>query len=97
MKKTDNKCSVIISSWDGYADLWEPFFTLFFRYWPDCPYPVYLVTSYKTYNDNRVISIAVGEHKGWASNIRKVLAKIATPYVICSHEDYFFFKATATT
>lgn len=96
MQKTNNKCSVVVSSFDGYEDLWEPFFTLFFRYWPDCPYPVYLVTNYKIYNHDRVTTIAVGEHKGWASNIRIVLEKIPTPYVICSHEDYFIEKPVDT-
>lgn len=96
MQKMNNKCSVVVTSFDGYEDLWEPFFTLFFRYWPDCPYAVYLVTNYKTYNHDRVTSIAVGEHKGWASNIRKVLEKITTPYVICFHEDYFIEKPVGT-
>ncbi|MGD0976841.1 MAG: hypothetical protein ABR875_00910 [Minisyncoccia bacterium] len=92
MQKINNKCSVIVSSYDGSEDLWEPFFTLFFRYWPDCPYPIYLITNYKIYNHDRVTTIAVGEHKGWASNMRVVLKKIPTPYVMCLIEDLFIEK-----
>jgi len=35
-------CSILIPSCDKYSDLWRPFFTLFWRHWPDCPFPVYL-------------------------------------------------------
>ncbi len=29
-----------------YRDTWKPFFSLFRKFWPDCPYPVYLVTDH---------------------------------------------------
>ena len=38
-------CSVLVPSCDAYADLWIPFFALFWRYWSDCPFPVYLGTN----------------------------------------------------
>src|SRR3989338_8360512 len=85
-------CSIVVSSFDGNADIWDPFFTLFFRYWPNCPYPVYLITNRKEYSDKRVITIKVGDDKGWATNIRNALKDISTPYVINLMEDFLIEK-----
>lgn len=84
------KCSVIVSSCDSYDDVWAPFFTLFFRYWPDCPFPVYLMSETKKYPDDRVTTINIGEDKKWASNMKTALKQINTPYVLYLQEDYFF-------
>jgi hypothetical protein len=35
---------VVVLSCAKYSDAWTPFFTLFRRFWPDCPYPLWLVT-----------------------------------------------------
>jgi len=84
------KCAVVVSSFDGFSDLWKPFFTLFFRYWPDCPFPVYLISNYKNYKDHRARTIMVGKDKGWATNIKKALQKVREPYIIYLQDDYFF-------
>ena len=34
--------AILILSCDKFSDLWKPFFDLFWKYWPDCPYNVYL-------------------------------------------------------
>ena len=91
-----NKCSVIISSCDTRDDIWHPFFTLFFRYWPDCPFPVYLISNYKKYDDSRVETISVGEDKGWATNMKTALKQIPTPYVLAMLDDLFLEKSTKT-
>ncbi len=92
----NNFCTVIVSSCDAYSDAWHPFFTLFFRYWPDCPFVVYLISSEKKYPDSRVNSLQI-EDKKWASNILEVLGKINTPYVLYMQEDYFLQKIVDTT
>ncbi|GHU72246.1 hypothetical protein AGMMS49992_07770 [Clostridia bacterium] len=46
----DARCTLYVSSCDAYADLWEPFFLLFKKYWPDCPYPIVLVSETKTFS-----------------------------------------------
>lgn len=91
-----NNCSVVISSFDARNDLWDPFFTLIFRYWPDCPFLIYLISNYKKYNDPRVKTISVGEDKGWATNMKITLKQISTPYVICMLDDLFLEKSTNT-
>lgn len=91
-----SKCSVVVSSFDDRDDIWHPFFTLFFRYWPNCPFPVYLINNYKKYDDIRVKTISVGEDKGWATNMKTALKQIPTPYVLAMLDDLFLEKSTNT-
>ena len=51
--------SVLVISCDRYADLWRPFFELFWRHWPDCQGPVYLGSNFTDYSDPRVQTIKV--------------------------------------
>ena len=37
-------CTVLCCSCDKYADLQPKFLALFRKYWPDCPFPLVLVT-----------------------------------------------------
>ena len=79
---------LLISSCDPYEDLWEPFFTFFFRYWPDCPFPIYLIANQLSYPDPRVQTIKVGNDNGWATNTRNALERLNSPYIIYLQEDY---------
>jgi len=91
-----NNCVILVSSCDVFDDLWHPFFTLFFRYWPDCPFPIYLISNYKKYNDPRVKTISVGEDRGWATNMKTALKQIPTPYVLAMFEDFFLEQCVDT-
>jgi hypothetical protein len=84
----ENQLAVIVSSFDGMDDLWGPFWTLFFRFWPDCPYDTYLISNHKRFQDSRVKTIAVGEDHGWARNLRIALESVPNRYVLYLQEDY---------
>lgn len=81
--------ALLISSCDAYEDLWKPFFTFLFRYWPDCPFPIYLIANHISYPDPRVQTIILGDDIDWAANTRMALEKIESPYIIYLHEDFF--------
>ncbi|HBM45764.1 MAG: hypothetical protein UT05_C0002G0078 [Parcubacteria group bacterium GW2011_GWF2_38_76] len=83
-----NECSVVVSSCDAFSDVWEAFFTLFFKYWPDCPFPIYLISETKKYPDNRVTTLNIGEDKKWATNIKNALKRVNTKNIIYLQEDY---------
>jgi len=91
-----NNCAVIISSCDAYEDAWAPFFTLFFRYWPDCPFPIYLISNEVTYLDSRIRPLRVGPDRGWANNTKKAMKQISEPFIIFILEDLFLEKPTNT-
>lgn len=78
--------SVLIYSCDAYADIWQPFFTLLFRYW-DCPFDVYVATESV---ECELIGVQALHGTGsWTERIRQAVEQIPTPYVIGMCEDMF--------
>ena len=41
---------IIVQSTDSYSDCWNPFFTLFRKYWPTCRHPIILNAETLTYS-----------------------------------------------
>ncbi len=95
-KTSANKVAVLITSCDKYRDLWEPFFTLFFRYWQDCTHPACLGTNHLKYNDKRVKTITTSDND-WSSGFRTVFEKIPDPYTLVMNEDFFLTNHVDTT
>ena len=95
LDQKNKDCAVIVSSCDAYSDAWHPFFTLFFKYWPDCPFSLYLISGQKKYSDLRVDTLRI-EDKKWASNMLEVLENIKTPYILYTQEDYFLKNTVQT-
>src|SRR5208283_4870127 len=91
-----NDISVLVVSCDKYRDLWAPFFTLFFRYWPDCPYPVYLCANATSYEDPRVSPLLAGADISWSSNLKRCLEQFPSKYFILLQEDFLFTKPVDT-
>lgn len=95
-------CAIFIAARDNYSDTWDIFFLLFFRYWPDCPFQIYLVSEKKIYQDDRIININVKEDVGtlwekqWAGRMKYVLKKINKPYLIFFHTDYLLTNKVDT-
>jgi hypothetical protein len=79
---------VLVVSCDRYADLWYPFFQLFWRRWPDCAGPVYLGTNFEAYNDPRVQTLRIGRDVAWAASLSTMLEQIKSDYVILMLEDF---------
>lgn len=88
-----DRLSIYVSSFDDYADIWPAFFARFFKYWPDCPYPIYLGTVGKVYDDARVLPLHAGDHKNWSSRAVEHLKQIEAPYVLLMLEDYMLDRA----
>ena len=89
-------CTVVVGSCDKYADLLDPFITLFRKYWPDCPFEVVLVTE----TDPHVVgfdrTIAYGGGMNWASRMRKALGEVTTSHVIMLCDDYYLVSPVET-
>lgn len=90
-----NDLTVLVNTSDGFEDCWGPFFELFKRYWPDCPYPIVLNT--ETRNPKLGIPAArcaqvargAGRRLGWSECLARCLDGIETPFVLYLQEDYF--------
>lgn len=90
-------CSVFIASCDAYSDLWEPFFTLFWQHWPDCPFPVYLGANNLRFGDPRVTTVSSELGLNWADQAREQIGSLETPYVLLVLEDFFWRQPTPTS
>jgi hypothetical protein len=88
--------AVLVVSCDNYSDLWGPFFHLFRRHWPDCPYPVFLGTNHKTFDFDGVTSIPIGEDKTWAENLHLMLAAVGYSRIILLLEDFLMVRDVNT-
>jgi hypothetical protein len=84
--------AVLIVSCDNYSDLWPTFFELFRRFWPDCPYPVYLLSNRKQCPEPGVSTIAVGDDISWSDNLKTALEQIPEKYVLMWIDDLLLLK-----
>lgn len=81
--------AIIVPSYDGAEKMWHPFFTLLFKYWPDCKYPIYLITNNEEYPDDRVKCIMTGEDINWSRNLENALIQIPEQNIILLLDDFF--------
>ena len=89
---TDIHVSIVVASRDCSIDLWEPLFTLLRKNWPDCPYPVYLVTNSVGFTDMGVSTITVGPDRSWSDTLAAALQQITQPYVFLWIDDHFLIN-----
>ena len=87
---------ILVVSCDRYNDPWEPFFKCFFKYWPDCPFKIYLGTNHKVLTDSRVTTLAIGKDKSYSENLRAMLACIPERWVIFWVDDRFISGSVQT-
>jgi hypothetical protein len=97
LSKIENKVdnvSIIVSSTDKYAELWDPFFKLLFNQWAslntvNADLPIYLISNNKIYENARIQNINIPQEKSWSDNILVTLNEVKTDYVIILLEDFF--------
>lgn len=95
-----NDVSIVISSCDKYHYLWDIQLQLLDRYWPDCPYNIYMIsengklpdfkTNLKLYNFN-TNKTPIGP-SDWSNNLLEFLPTIDSKYIIYLQEDYVFTR-----
>ncbi|MBK8091329.1 MAG: hypothetical protein IPK32_04880 [Verrucomicrobiaceae bacterium] len=83
------KWKLVIASHDGNKDLWPYFFHFLWRFWPEVPTPVYLITNHTTFDSPKVKTIHTGPDRAWSDNIRDSLVSIQADYVIFMLDDMF--------
>jgi hypothetical protein len=84
--------AVVVQTCDQYNDLWEPFYTLYDRYWPDCPFGIYHVTESRPFRRGKVNTILTGQDKEWSERLLFALDRIETRYILLLLDDYFLLK-----
>jgi len=93
---TDNAMTILIATYDAFNDCWGPMSYSIKRYWPDCPYPVLMMTNHLDADDGPVKTMKIGDDLGWCRNLLVGLDKIETPYVMLLLEDFWLTKRVDT-
>ena len=92
----ESNLAIIVSSCDAFSECWKPFLYSLEKYWPDCPYPVYIISNFNKIDTSQARFVMVGEDKGFATNLRNALDQIPEEYVIYFQEDYFLNKQVSS-
>ena len=91
----NNNVSLIFCTCDAYADLWENFFLLLKKYWPEFDGEIILNTESKAFQyAGFSISQALncGKEVSWSQRLAMALDRASNPYVLIILED-FYLKA----
>lgn len=92
-------CTLLIGSCDSYSDLWDPFFELLNRFWPDLNYEIVLSTESSKYKGkyHNIINVNPSSpNVSWSQRIAEALKNIESEHVILMLDD-FFLKASVDT
>lgn len=89
IEKITERAAVVVPSYDGGFDLWGAFFTLFKKYWPDCPYPIYLLSENLSFSDTSITTIQNPLGLDWSSRMQHSLDQLPYDYLLVVLDDFF--------
>lgn len=89
MPGVESKTAILITSCDAFEDCWGPYAHGLHKYWPDCPFPVFLITNEKTFSDPSITSLRISPDRGWARNLRQAMDAVDAEILLYSHEDFW--------
>ena len=92
----DTNIAVLVVSCDSYSDLWNPFFECFKRFWPDCPYKVYLMSNKKTFDRQGVTNVLTEDDPSWSDSLINGVSQIKEDYIFMFLDDLFLVKPVDT-
>ncbi len=87
--------AVFVSSCDKYSDLWDAFYSLFFKNWNDCNLKVYHVSDSKPFLHPKVTSLCPGDTEmkyTWSGLTKWALQQIQEDYILLILDDYFLAR-----
>ncbi len=84
-----NYMEIIVPSTHKYSDAWGPFVALFRKFWPDCQFPLTLITDTQNERWDGDEAIVIGEDKGWCRNFLLGLQKVDADFILLMQEDFF--------
>ena len=79
---------ILYMSCDNFSDLWKPYFKLLRRFWPDCPYKIYLLSNHKDEKIKYFNKLLIGDDVSWSDNLIKALSRINEKYVLLLLDDF---------
>lgn len=79
---------IIVMSCDSYSDIWPYFAQCFDRFWPECPFDVYLISELKNFTHPRIKNIRCEKKMRWGEMLLHVIDTLKVPNIIYLQEDY---------
>lgn len=81
---------ILVVSCDKYSDCWEPFSVCLEKFWPDCPYPVYLATETKEAPVNTVYKKTLhSTNSSWTGRLREICEHLQESHILLTLEDHW--------
>jgi hypothetical protein len=93
---TTSSCALVVCSCDAYQDLWQPYFSLLFANWPDCPFRIYLVSNNTKFNHPNVTTLLTGADYSWGYQLKVALNQLNVDYIFLTLEDFFLRSPVET-
>jgi hypothetical protein len=96
---SEHRTAVVVASCFRYRQVWRPFFTLFHRYWPDCPYRVFFVSDTGGLvmpMFEGVENIGFPRDNGWCSTMITALEDLPFDRIILFQEDFLLTAPVET-
>jgi len=86
--------TILVSSCDKYAPLWDPFFVSLFKQWPSLmqdnrELPIMLIANNKFFSNPRVKTLNIPNEISWSDNMITALNQVNTKYVLVVLDDYW--------
>lgn len=88
--------AIVISSCDKYSDIWPAFTHLFFKFWEQCPFSIYLASNFKNWKSQSISTFPVGEDVSWGKNLFVLLDKIDEEFIILFLDDFLINQPVDT-
>lgn len=93
---SERNMAIAVIGFDGYNDIWKDFFTLFHKYWPGCPYKIYLINNELDYKVKGVTTLHAGADAEWSRKVQMALEWIEEDYICLLLEDFYLGKEVQT-
>lgn len=97
MPAGSSSAAILITSCDVFEDCWAPYAHGLRKYWPDCPFPVHLITNEKRFDDPVISTLQIRPDRGWAKNLRQALDTLEPEILLYTHEDFWLAAPVDTT
>ncbi|MEA5061227.1 MAG: hypothetical protein VB015_02275 [Erysipelotrichaceae bacterium] len=83
-----SKISILIFGYDPYSDAIDFFPYFFEKYWSNCPYETYFVSSEAKINSTKITTLNTHGDLSYSGRLKLALSNIKTEYVLVLEEDY---------
>lgn len=91
-----HEITIVISSCDHFSDCWDVLSVSLKQFWPDCPFKRYLITNRQNSNSDQFQAFRTEDDRGWASNLKMVLERLNSEFILYLQEDYWLNRPVDT-